>query len=121
MSVRPEDVGLSSQRLARIDQHLRERYIDTGKIAGAVTLVARHGQVAHFSALGLRDRERKQPMAEDTIFRIYSMTKPVASVAMMMLIEEARCALSDPVHRYLPEWAGLRVFKYGVWPTFITA
>jgi CubicO group peptidase (beta-lactamase class C family) len=120
MTARPEDVGLSSARLSRIDQHLRERYIEPGKIAGAVTLVARHGQVVHLSALGLRDRERKQPMTEDTIFRIYSMTKPIASVAMMMLVEEARCSLSDPVHRYIPEFEGLQVFRYGVHPAFIT-
>ncbi len=120
MSTKPEDVGLSSERLARIDRHLQERYIQPGKIAGAVTLVARHGQVAHLSALGLRDRERKEPMTEDTVFRIYSMTKPIVSIAMMSLVEEARCALMDPVHRYIPEWEHLRVFRYGVWPTFVT-
>jgi CubicO group peptidase (beta-lactamase class C family) len=120
MGGRAEDVGLSSERLARIDRHLLERYIEPGKIAGAVTLVARRGQVAHFSALGLRDRERKHPMTEDTVFRIYSMTKPLVSVAMMMLVEEGRCALSDPVHRYIPAWADLRVFRYGAWPTFVT-
>src|SRR6185503_10880342 len=113
VTVRPEDVGMNSARLARIDAHLREQYIDSGKIAGAVTLVARHGQVAHFSALGLADRERKAPMARDTLFRIYSMTKPITSIAMMMLVEEARCALSDPVSRYIPEWAELRVFRHG--------
>jgi CubicO group peptidase (beta-lactamase class C family) len=119
-SVRPEEVGMNSARLARIDAHLREQYIDPGKIAGAVTLVARHGQIAHFSALGLADRERNLPMREDTIFRIYSMTKPVTSIAMMMLIEQARCSLSDPVHRYIPEWENLRVLRYGAWPTFVT-
>jgi CubicO group peptidase (beta-lactamase class C family) len=120
MSGRPEDVGLSSERLARIDRHLQERYIEPGKIAGAVTMVARHGQVAHLSALGTRDRERKHAMTDDTIFRFYSMTKPITSVALMMLVEEARCALSDPVHRYIPSWEGLRVFRYGVWPNFVT-
>jgi CubicO group peptidase (beta-lactamase class C family) len=120
MSARPEDVGLSRQRLANIERHLRERYIDPGKIAGAVTLVARRGSVAYRSALGLADLERGRPMTEDTVFRIYSMTKPITSVAMMMLVEEARCALSDPVHRYLPEWEGLRVHRYGAWPTFVT-
>ncbi|HMI92530.1 MAG TPA: serine hydrolase domain-containing protein [Polyangiales bacterium] len=118
--VRPEDVGLNSARLARIDHHLREQYIDAGRIAGAVTLVARHGQIAHFSALGLADRERKRPMTEDTIFRIYSMTKPVTSIAMMMLIEQARCSLTDAVHRHIPEWENLRVHRYGAWPAFVT-
>lgn len=120
MGGKPEAVGLSSERLARIDRHLLERYIEPGKIAGAVTLVARHGQVAHLSALGMRDRERKHPMTEDTIFRFYSMTKPLTSVALMMLVEEARCALSDPVHRYIPSWEQLRVFRHGAWPTFVT-
>jgi CubicO group peptidase (beta-lactamase class C family) len=111
---------MSSARLARIDAHWREQYIDTGKIAGAVTLVARHGQIAHFSALGLADRERERPMAQDTIFRIYSMTKPVTSIAMMTLVERALCSLTDPVHRYIPEWENLRVFRYGAWPSFVT-
>jgi CubicO group peptidase (beta-lactamase class C family) len=120
MEVRPEDVGLSSARLAQIEQHLRESYLDTGKIAGAVTLVARHGKVAYLSAIGLRDKERARPMTPDTVFRIYSMTKPITSIAMMMLVEEARCALADPVHRYLPAWEHLRVMRYGAWPNFVT-
>jgi CubicO group peptidase (beta-lactamase class C family) len=117
---KPEDVGMSSERLARIDQHWRSQYVDPGKIAGAVTLVARQGKVVHFSALGLCDRERGTKMAEDTLFRIYSMTKPITSIAMMMLVEEARCALSDPVERYIPEWKELRVFRHGSWPAFVT-
>ena len=120
MLARSEDVGLSSERLARIDRHWQERYIDTGKIAGAVTLIARRGQIAHFSALGLRDVERKRPMTRDTVFRIYSMTKPITSVAMMMLVEQARCCLSDPVHRYIPEWENLRVYRYGSLGAFAT-
>ena len=118
--VKPEDVGLSSERLQRIDAHWRSQYLDSGKIAGAVTLVARHGKVAHFSALGLADRERGTKMAEDTLFRIYSMTKPITSIAMMMLVEEARCSLTDPVERYIPEWKDLRVFRHGSWPAFVT-
>ena len=118
--MRPEDVGLSSERLARIERHLHERYIDRGRIAGAVTLVARRGQVAYLSAIGQRDRERKRPMTEDTLFRIYSMTKPVASVALMMLVEEARCALKDPVARYIPAWENLRVYHHGSYPNFVT-
>jgi CubicO group peptidase (beta-lactamase class C family) len=120
MVVTPEDVGLSSERLARIDRHLREAYIEPGKIAGAVTLVSRRGQVAYLSALGMRDCERQRPMTADTAFRIYSMTKPITSIAMMMLVEQASCALSDPVHRYIPEWENLRVYRYGAWPNFVT-
>jgi CubicO group peptidase (beta-lactamase class C family) len=119
-TVKPEEVGLSSERLQRIDAHLRSQYIDNGKIAGAVTLVARHGKVAHFSALGQADRERGTKMSEDTLFRIYSMTKPITSIAMMMLVEEAKCSLTDPVERYIPEWKDLRVFHHGSWPAFVT-
>src|SRR5437899_2676652 len=115
MGERPEDVGLSGERLARIDRHLQENYIEPGKIAGAVMLVARRGKIAHLSALGTRDRERKHAMTDDTIFRFYSMTKPITSVALMMLVEEGRCALLDPVHRYIPSWEGLRVFRHGAW------
>jgi CubicO group peptidase (beta-lactamase class C family) len=120
MPAASEEVGLSSERLARIDRHWQERYIDTGKIAGAVTMVVRHGKIAHFSALGQRDVERKRPMTKNTLFRIYSMTKPITSVAMMMLVEEARCSLSDPVHRYIPEWENLRVYRYGSLGAFAT-
>ncbi|MFP6641611.1 MAG: serine hydrolase domain-containing protein, partial [Myxococcota bacterium] len=86
--VEAEEVGLSSGRLARIDDHLRDRYIEPGKIAGALTVVARHGQVAHCSALGHMDIEGQRPLKEDAIFRIYSMTKPITSVAVMMLYEK---------------------------------
>src|SRR5215510_10924450 len=114
--VPPETVGLSSEGLRRIDHHLLSRYIEPGKIAGALTLVARRGEVAHLSPLGLADRERGKPMRTDTIFRIYSMTKPVTSVALMMLYERGVFSLSDPVHRYIPEWANLRVHRHGVHP-----
>ncbi len=117
---RPEDVGLSSERLARIDAHLKRRYLDPGKIAGALTLVYRRGEIAWLSPLGLADRERGKPMAEDTIFRIYSMTKPVTSVALMQLYEHGHFQLDDPVHKFLPEWRQLRVYKRGDWPDFET-
>jgi len=116
----PEDLGLSSARLARIDDHLRARYIDKGRIAGALTLVARRGKVAFFSAIGLMDRERAKPMRPDAIFRIYSMTKPIASVALMMLHEKGAFQLADPVHRWLPAWEHLRVYRYGRYPNFVT-
>jgi CubicO group peptidase (beta-lactamase class C family) len=119
MSV-PEDLDLSSAALARIDEHLRTRYIDRGKIAGAMTLVARRGQIAHLSPLGLMDLERSKPMREDTIFRIYSMTKPIASVALMMLYERGVFQLADPVHDWIPEFEHLRVNRYGRYPSFTT-
>jgi len=118
--VSPESVGLSSEGLRRVDQHLLSRYIEPGKIAGAVTLVARRGQVAWLSPLGLMDRERKTAMSPETIFRIYSMTKPVTSVALMMLHERGAFSLADPVHRYIPEWEHLRVHRYGRYPNFVT-
>jgi CubicO group peptidase (beta-lactamase class C family) len=119
--VSPEEVGLSSARLHRIDEHLRDRYVSKGKIAGALTLVARRGKVAFLSPLGQMDRERKKPMHEDVIFRIYSMTKPVTSVALMMLHERALFQLDDPVHKFIPEWQHLRVYRYGTHPNFTTA
>ena len=80
--------GLSAARLETLDRFIQSRYIDTGKIPGAVTVIARRGEVAHLSALGLADVERKTPMREDTIFRAYSMSKPITSVAFMTLVEE---------------------------------
>ena len=118
--VAPESVGLSSDGLRRIDHHLMSRYIEPGKIAGALTLVARRGEVAWLSPLGLMDRERNKPMQADTIFRIYSMTKPITSVALMMLHERGAFSLADPVHRYLPAWDRLRVYRYGRHPNFVT-
>jgi CubicO group peptidase (beta-lactamase class C family) len=118
--VSPEQVGLSSAGLRRIDEHLRDRYVAKGKIAGALTLVARHGKIAHLSSLGQMDRERSKPMREDVIFRIYSMTKPVTSVALMMLHERALFQLDDPVHKFIPDWQHLRVYRYGKYPNFMT-
>ncbi|MBU6443703.1 MAG: beta-lactamase family protein [Alphaproteobacteria bacterium] len=117
---KPEALGLSSARLARLDHFLKTRYVDTGKLAGTLTLVARKGEVVHRSALGLKDRERGTPMTEDTIFRIYSMTKPITSVAFMMLVEEGLVALDDPVHRFIPAWRDLGVFVAGVPGAFQT-
>lgn len=119
-TVSPESVGLSSDRLRRVDHHLTSRYIEPGKIAGALTLVARRGQVAWCSPLGERDRERRKPMQVDTLFRIYSMTKPITTVALLMLYERGGFSLADPVHRYLPSWENLRVYRYGRYPHFVT-
>jgi len=120
MTVKPEDVGLSSSQLALIDRHLTQRYIDSTKIAGALTLVARKGEIAHFSPLGSMDLERDKPMTRDAIFRIYSMSKPITSVALMMLYEQGLFQLNDPVHKFIPEWRNLGVYAAGLYPNFIT-
>jgi CubicO group peptidase (beta-lactamase class C family) len=119
-SVRAEDVGMSSAQLARIDAHLNRRYLDTKKIAGALTVVARRGQVAYASPIGMMDMDRGKPMREDTIFRIYSMSKPITSVALMTLYEQGEFQLDDPVHKWIPEWRDLRVYAQGNYPNFIT-
>jgi CubicO group peptidase (beta-lactamase class C family) len=107
------ELGFSPERLARIDRFLIEKYVVPGRLAGTLTMVARHGDIAHLGLTGHADVARGLPMAADTIFRIYSMTKPVTSVALMMLVEEGKIALEDPVHRYIPEWKNLAVFAAG--------
>jgi CubicO group peptidase (beta-lactamase class C family) len=111
---RPESHGFSTARLMRIDRFLEEQYIRTGKLAGAVLAIARRGEIVHASAKGLADRERNTPMREDTLFRIYSMTKPITSVAFMMLVEEGLVSLDDAVERFIPSWRDLGVFVAGV-------
>ena len=103
-----ESVGMSPDRLQRIDQ-VMQAYIDRNEIAGAVTLVARRGKVVHFSALGERNAETGAPMTHDTIFRLASMTKPIASTALMMLYEEGHFQLRDPISKWLPEFANMNV------------
>lgn len=112
--------GLSLDRLERISRHFEQNYIQPGKIPGAVTLVARHGKVLWCEAQGLRDVERGLPMERDTVFRIYSMTKPITSIAMMQLYEQGKFLLNDPVHKYIPSWRNLRVYKGGSHPDFET-
>src|SRR5436190_15753024 len=107
-NVKPEDVGLSSERLQRINEAV-QRYIDSGQITGAVTVVARRGKVAHFEAQGLMDVESKTPMRRDAIFRIASMSKPVTGVAIMMLMEEGKLRLTDPVSRFIPDFKDMKV------------
>ena len=104
----PAEVGLSSERLERLDRAMRA-YVERREVAGVVTLVARRGKVAHLVSHGLRDFEAKAPMTDDTIFRIASMTKPVASAALMMLWEEGKFQLRDPVSEYIPELSEMRV------------
>ncbi|WP_022720862.1 serine hydrolase [Rhodopseudomonas sp. B29] len=113
-------VGMSETALRRIDDHLQRVYVGPGRYAGTQTLVYRRGQIVHHSSLGFADRERQLPIKDDTIFRIYSMTKPITTVALMMLFEEGRVALDDAVTKYIPEWAGLGVFQAGIAPTFLT-
>jgi CubicO group peptidase (beta-lactamase class C family) len=107
-SARPEQVGLSPERLDRIGQLLKTD-IEKGQIPGAVALVARKGRVAYFESFGSRDQASGAPMSKDAIFRIYSMTKPIASVAAMMLVEEGKVVLTDPVSKFLPPLKTLEV------------
>ena len=107
-AAKPESVGLSSDRLERIASSV-QRNIDDKRIAGAVTLVVRHGKVAWFKAQGMADREATKPMPTDAMFRICSMTKPITSVAVMMLYEDGRFLLDDPVSKYLPEFKNPKV------------
>jgi len=120
MPAKPEEVGLSSSRLARIGEHL-SHYVESGKVAGTLTLIARRGQVAYFEPLGHLEIERSRPMTRDAVFRIYSMTKPITSTGLMMLYEQGRFQLDDPVHRFIPSWRDLRVFVGGNYPVYKTA
>ena len=103
-----DEVGMSAARLERLDR-VMQGYVDRREVAGAVSLVARRGKVVHFSTFGNRDAEAGAPMGHDTIFRIASMTKPVASVALMMLYEEGYFQLRDPIAKWLPEFADMQV------------
>jgi CubicO group peptidase (beta-lactamase class C family) len=116
----PKSLGFSPARLQRIDRFLKEQYVETGKLAGALLTIARRGETVHTAIVGLADRERKTPLREDTIFRIYSMTKPITSVAFMMLVEEGLVGLDDPVHRFIPSWRDLGTFVAGVPGAFQT-
>ena len=120
MTATAGNTGISIDALARLDQHLLSRYIQPEKIAGCLTLISRHGETAHLSAMGSMDRERNKPMATDTIFRFYSMTKPITSVALMQLHEQGMFQLTDSVSRYIPQWRDLQVMTGGDWPNFET-
>lgn len=106
--VQPELVGLSSSRLQRLNR-VMQQYVDQQVFTGVITLIAREGQVAHFETFGWQEKETDRPMAPDTIFRIYSMTKPITSAAVMMLVEEGKLRLSDPVSRFLPAFKDAKV------------
>ena len=105
---KPEEVGVSTERLQRITQMIKRR-IDAGDLAGAVTLVARRGKVVHLVAQGVSDLDSKQPMTTANMFRIASMTKPVVGVAVMILVEEGKLRINDPVSRYIPEFRNMKV------------
>jgi CubicO group peptidase (beta-lactamase class C family) len=107
-ATKPEDVGLSSDRLQRIHQTI-QRHIDGHDITGAVTLVARKGRIAHFEAHGLMDQESKKAMGKDGLFWIASMSKPITGVAILMLLEEGKVRLNDPVSKFIPEFKGMKV------------
>src|ERR1035438_2417781 len=105
---KPEEAGMSTERLQRIRQAM-ERHIEAGEISGAVTLVARHGKIVHFQAHGLMDLDTGTFMRPDAIFRIASMTKPITGVAVMMMLEEGRIRLNDPVSKFIPEFKDTKV------------
>jgi CubicO group peptidase (beta-lactamase class C family) len=107
-TAKPEEVGLSTERLKRVSE-LVQRHITAGNFSGAVTLVARNGRIAHHEAQGLMDLDAKKPMVKDGIFRIMSMTKPVIGVAILMMMEEGKVRLQDPVSRFIPEWRDMTV------------
>jgi CubicO group peptidase (beta-lactamase class C family) len=111
-TVDPAEVGLDARALANLDRHFAA-YVDDGRLAGWQMVVTRRGEIAHASTYGLADTEAGTPVATDTLWRIYSMTKPITSVAAMMLWEEGRFELTDEISRWLPEFDGVRVFQKG--------
>src|ERR1700719_4740192 len=125
--MKPETVGMSSTRLARLDEVMKRRYVDGGYLPGMLTYVWRKGHLVHTGMCGQMDLERGKPMREDAIFRIYSMSKPITAVALMMLVEEGLIGLDDAVHTHIPAWKDLRVYASGTpsllpdaSPSFIT-
>ena len=112
VEVEAGEVGLDAARLERIDRHF-SRYVDDGRLPGWLILVSRRGQVAHLGSYGLRDREHSLPVEVDTVWRLASMTKPITSVAALMLYEEGAFELKDPVERWIPAFADMRVYRGG--------
>ena len=107
---KPESVGFSTERLERLHSLMQDE-VDQKKLAGAVTILARHGKVVDYQTYGVRDVAAATPMTKDTIFRAYSMSKPVTGVAMMILYEQGKFSPNDPISKYIPEFAHLKVFK----------
>ena len=120
MDAHSQWTGLDAGRLERIGDHLQRYYVEPGKIAGCQVAVARHGHLAYSRAFGLMDIERGKPARDDTIYRIYSMTKPIASVALMTLYEQGLFQLNDPVERYAPSWRNHRVWVSGEGEEMVT-
>jgi CubicO group peptidase (beta-lactamase class C family) len=125
--MKPETVGMSSARLARLDELMKRRYVDGGHLPGMLTYIYRKGHLVHTGICGNMDSERGKPMREDAIFRIYSMSKPITAVALMMLVEEGLIGLDDAVHSHIPAWKNLGVYTSGtpsllpdVPPSFLT-
>jgi CubicO group peptidase (beta-lactamase class C family) len=116
--VKPETVGLSSSRLAKMDEVMADRYVGGGFLPGILTQVYRKGHLVHTGMAGHMDLERDKPMREDAIFRIYSMSKPITAVALMMLVEEGALGLDDLVHHHIPSWKRLGVYASGM-PTLL--
>ena len=112
--MKPEEVGMSSARLKRLDEVMKRRYVDGGYLPGMVTYVYRRGHLAHTAVCGQMDIDRGKPMREDAIFRIYSMSKPITAVALMMLAEEGLIGLDDLVHTHIPAWRDLGVYASGM-------
>ena len=106
----PEEVGVSAERLERIRPTL-QGYVDEGKLPGFLTVVAKRGKIVHFETIGRRDVENNKPVEPDTIFRIYSMSKPITSVAVMMLYEEGHFQLNTPVSKFIPEFENMKVYN----------
>jgi CubicO group peptidase (beta-lactamase class C family) len=111
-TVDPKEVGLDATRLRNIDKHFN-RYVDEGRLSGYAVAVARHGKVAHFGMYGHKDSETSAPITDDTMYRIYSMTKPVTSIALMMLVERGLLQLTDPVSKFIPPFGETRVWNTG--------
>jgi CubicO group peptidase (beta-lactamase class C family) len=112
--------GFDASRLQRVAAHLDRFYVQPGKIAGCQVAVGRHGHLAYHASLGLRDRERNVPIGDDTIFRIYSMTKPLTSIALMQLFEQGLFQLDDPVSRFYPSWKRHQVWVSGEGDDMVT-
>jgi len=112
--MKPETVGMSSARLTQLDQVMKRRYVDGGYLPGMLTQVYRKGHLVHTGICGHMDLERGKPMREDAIFRIYSMSKPITAVALMMLVEEGLIGLDDIVHSHIPEWKNVGVYSSGM-------
>ncbi len=112
VTIDPQEVGMSAERLALIDTYFKD-YVDDGRLPGYHVAVARYGQIVYSSTYGMRDVEAKLPIEQDTVYRIFSMTKPITSIAIMMLIEDGKLQLTDAVSKFIPSFADTKVFVSG--------